>query len=331
MRTKILFVIDKVELRYFEFNQLVTSFWLIKECNERGFETYITTIDKLMLEGNNPISLNFKTELIEKKGQPEIIYTKKSIKQSLNDFDLVMFRPDPPVNMEYIFATYILDFVDKTKTTVMNSSEGIRKLNEKICINRFPFAIPENITSANSTEIKDFIFEHGEAVLKPLNKCFGKGVFYLSKEDKNINSIIETVTENGSMPVMVQKYLDKIKYGDKRIILIGGEVYNECVMKLPGSGDFKFTTHNDEFIKQGTLTAEEYDNAARIAPDLLKEGIHMAGLDVIDGKIIEINVTSPCFFIKEINQMFNIHLEKRIVDYMENCVQNKRDKECQRT
>ena len=113
---KTVFVLDKVEFKYFEINELVTSFWLIKECLERGSEVYITTMDKLYLDGNKPQAYLYKTSLINKNEKQEMIYDKKNISACLNNFDLILFRPDPPITMEYIFATYILDFVDKLFT-----------------------------------------------------------------------------------------------------------------------------------------------------------------------------------------------------------------------
>ncbi|OGI03162.1 MAG: hypothetical protein A2104_07160 [Candidatus Melainabacteria bacterium GWF2_32_7] len=314
---KILFVIDKIELKYFEFNQLVTSFWLIKECNLRNQEVFITTADKLSLNGNIPEAFVYKTKLSTSNDNIELTYGKKEVLAMLNDFDMILFRPDPPVDMDYIFSTYILDFVDATKTIIVNNPAGIRKANEKLYINNFPELIPNNITTSNISLIKDYLDEREEIIVKPLNKCFGKGVFYLKKGDKNTNSILDLVTNNGTTVVMAQEYLAGAKNGDKRVIIIGGNVFEEAIIKVSGKGDFKFNTHNDEYLKKGYLTDEEREMGNIIAPKLLQDGLFMVGLDVIDNKIIEINVTSPCFFIKEINQMFNVKLEERIVDYLE--------------
>ena len=172
---RIVFVIDKIEFKYFEINELVTSFWLIKESLERGFEVCITTMDKLFLDNNKPKAFLHKTSLINSGEKQDMVYDKKNFIACLNDFDLILFRPDPPVTMEYIFATYILDFIDKSKTKVVNNPQGIRSANEKLYINNFPELTPESITTSNTSLIRDFVHEHEEAVLKPLNRCFGKG------------------------------------------------------------------------------------------------------------------------------------------------------------
>ena len=137
---------------------------------------------------------------------------------------------------------------------------------------------------------------------------------YLNKTDKNITSIINTMTNNETTLVMVQKYIPLGVHGDKRVLILDGEVMDECIIKLPPSDDFKFNNHCDEYIKKGVLSDKEKSDFTTIAQCLKHMGIIMAGLDVIDGKIIEINVTSPCYFIKEINERFSTEIEHKIVN-----------------
>jgi glutathione synthase len=323
MSNKVLFIIDKVEFQYFEINDLVTSFWLIKECNRRNWDVFITTPDRLSLKNNRPQAFVFKTELINSIKGIELIKQKNSSLFNVDEFNMILFRPDPPVDIDYINSTYILDYVDTSKTLILNSPSGIRKANEKLYINNFTSVIPPNLSTTSAILIKEFVNEYGKAILKPLNKCFGKGVFYLQKGDKNINTIIDMATDSGKTVVMVQQYLEKVTEGDKRVIIIGGELLEESVMKISGNDDFKFNTHKDEFFQKGCLTDEDREIAKVVAPKLLQDGLFMVGLDVIDGKVIEINVTSPCFFIKEINQMFGTNLEVRIVNYLENLIAQK--------
>ena len=115
---------------------------------------------------------------------------------------------------------------------------------------------------------------------------------------------------------MVQKYIPQAIYGDKRVLILGDEVLDYCVQKLPSNDDFKFNEHNDNCVKKAVLSSTEKENFTKIAQELNKLGLYMAGLDVIDGKIIEVNITSPCYFIREINNAFGIHLEQTIVDYI---------------
>lgn len=312
----ILFIIDRVELKYFEFNDLVTNFWLIKEMLNQN-NVFVTTIDNLSLVAGIPFTHCYKT--YEQEGN--IFYEKTDIHRKIESFQLVMFRHDPPFDGDYLNSTYIFDFVDKSKTVVMNSPAAIRDFNEKMHAVRFKEYMPENIVTSSRADILEFLDSHNEIVLKPLNQCFGAGVMTLKKGDKNTSVIINLMTNDGKTLVMVQEYIPQAKYGDKRVLLLGGKVLPYCVQKLPSNNDFKFNDHCDANIVKAVLSDSEIANFTSVAEALLDSGIHMAGLDVIDEKIIEINVTSPCFFIRENNNCFGCHLEKEITDYIYSAVQ----------
>lgn len=308
----ILFIIDRIELKYFEFNNLVTNFWMIREFLRNGQNVSITTIDKLGLEGQTAFAHCYET--YEKHGN--IFYHRTDEKRKIEDFQLVMFRQDPPVDMDYINSTYIFDFVDRNKTFIMNEPRAIRDFNEKLHTVEFLEFMPENIVTSSKSDILEFLDKNEEIVLKPLNRCFGAGVMTLKKGDKNTAVIINTMTNNGSTLVMVQKYLDKAKFGDKRVLFLGDNVLDYCVRKLPSNNDFKFNEHCDANIVKDGISQKEKENFSKVAEKLNSMGIYLAGLDVIDGKIIEINVTSPCYFIKENNHHFGCELEKEICSYI---------------
>ncbi len=311
----VLFIIDEIEFKYFEFNVLVTDFWMIKTFLEEGYSVDITTKHELFLEGNLPYGLIYKTNTKNNN-----IFKEDNFKKNcLNNYDVIFTRPDPPVDIDFINATYVLDFVDK-KTFCINSPSALRNINEKLYINKFPTLAPKNIVTSDINLIKEFLFEQEEIIIKPLNKCFSSGVFYLNSKDKNINSIIQTATENGQTKVMVQKFLKGIEKGDKRLIFINGEIFDYAVTKVATNNDFKFNEHKKDNLIIGNLTKEQKEIENIISETLLKDGVYMAGLDVIEDKIIEINVTSPCFFINEINSLYNIQFEKIIFNKLENLI-----------
>ena len=313
----ILIVIDDIEFRYFEFNKLVTNFWFIFEFLNRDYNVSITLKSRLFQKNATPFALCNKTYIknndIKKEDETKTV--------CLNDFDIIFFRPDPPVDIDYINATYILSYVDKS-VFVINDPKALREKNEKLYINEFQGYIPENTVSANEKIIKEFLFKHKEIIIKPLNRCFGSGVFYLNDKDKNINAILQNATNNFKTQVMVQEYLPSIEKGDKRLIYICGKLYDYCVRKIATNNDFKFNEHNKDTLKFAQLSKEDKELENVIKDKFEHDGIYLAGLDVIDGKMIEINITSPCFFINEINEIFNINFEKIITDRIENYVKS---------
>ena len=323
IKQSILFVIDDLELKYFEFNDLVTNFWLIKEFLERNFEVFITIKSGLLTE-----SCIAKTRCYEAYLENGNIFYKKDEpkKYIIDDFDIVFFRPDPPVDIDYINACNVFDYVDSEKTILINNPVAIKNFNEKFHLNYFPQFAPENIVSANEKDIKDFVREHKKAIVKPLNRCFGSGVYYLDTEERNINAIIKNLTNNGKTMVMVQKYLDGAIHGDKRILILREHVFHECITKLPGKDDFKFSIHSDKYFETSKLTEQEKKMAQEVAKRLNAVELYMVGLDVVDGKIIEINVTSPCYFIREINAHNNEKFQNILMEKLIQLIEHKQGK-----
>lgn len=305
----ILFVIDKLELKYFEFNKLVTNFWLIKEFLERNCKVYITTIPQLYLSGKTAYTKCYESFVTDNN----IFYKNVLLDKMINSFDLVMFRPDPPVDINYINATYIFDFVN---TKVVNSPKAIRNFNEKLHSIYFNEFMAPNIVTSSMNDIEAFLNEHEQIVLKPLNRCFGSGVMYLYKGDPNTHTIINTVTENETALAMVQEYIPEVKNGDIRVLTLGDKIFPYSIKKLPSGDDFKFNNHSDDFVVKSELSKSDLEYFTPIAQKLYSMGIETAGLDVINNKIIEINVTSPCYFIKEMNNCYGISVEKALADYL---------------
>ncbi len=309
MPQKILIIIDDIEFKYFEFNDLVTDFWFIKEYLLRSYQVSIAIKSGLFIKDGKGFVISYKT--FENNGN--IFYDKNREEKSINYFDIVHFRPDPPVDTDYINACYIFDFIDETKTKIINKPRAILDFNEKMHGNLFLKNVPKNIITADVQLIKDFVKQQEEAIIKPLNRCFGSGVFYLNKNDKNLNSLINLSTNNGRTVVCVQEYLGNGQGGDKRAFIVGETVYKESLRKLPGENDFRFNTHADKYFKKDFLTEKEYNAALEIAKYLTSKGIYLTALDLIDEKVTEINVTSPCYFFREMNRVHNIDFDKIVM------------------
>ncbi|MDF5722981.1 MAG: glutathione synthase [Rhizonema sp. PD37] len=233
----------------------------------------------------------------------------------LETMDAVFMRTDPPVSVPYLYATYILDYIDQNKTLVINSPHGIRAANEKMYALQFTKAIPETIVTADKQAIRQFVEAKGAAVLKPLGNKAGEGILFLQPEDRNFNSIVELSTLQNRVPVMVQTYLPEAKDGDKRIILLNGEPIG-ALNRLSAAGEFRNNMAAGGTVAQTEITSREEEICNQLAETLRKDGLIFVGIDIIGGYLTEVNVTSPTG-IREINRLNGTHLGDQVIKWVE--------------
>lgn len=241
---------------------------------------------------------------------------------SLETMDTVFIRTDPPVNDSYLYATYILDYIDQNKTLVINSPGGIRGANEKMYALQFTKAIPETIVSADKQFIRQFVEAKGAAVLKPLGNKAGEGILFLQSGDRNFNSIVELSTLQGRVPVMVQNYLPQAKEGDKRIILLNGEPIG-ALNRLSSGTDFRNNMATGGTVAQTEITPRENEICTQVAERLRQDGLIFVGIDVIGGYLTEVNVTSPTG-IREIDRLDGTHLGHQVIQWIEQTLKSKK-------
>ncbi|MEH2118370.1 glutathione synthase [Nostoc sp.] len=241
---------------------------------------------------------------------------------SLETMDTVFIRTDPPVNDSYLYATYILDYIDQNKTLVINSPGGIRGANEKMYALQFTKAIPETIVSADKQFIRQFVEAKRAAVLKPLGNKAGEGILFLQSGDRNFNSIVELSTLQGRVPVMVQTYLPEAKEGDKRIILLNGEPIG-ALNRLSSGTDFRNNMATGGTVAQTEITPRENEICTQVAERLRQDGLIFVGIDVIGGYLTEVNVTSPTG-IREIDRLDGTHLGHQVIQWIEQTLKSKK-------
>jgi glutathione synthase len=236
--------------------------------------------------------------------------------QPLETMDAVFMRTDPPVNIPYLYGTFLLDYINPDKTLVVNSPKALRSANEKMYALQFKDAIPETIVSQNKEVIRKFVSENTIAVLKPLGGKAGEGILMLDASDRNFNSLIEISTQQGQIPVMIQQYLPEAKEGDKRIILLNGEPIG-AVNRIPTGHEFRGNMAVGGRVAKTEITEREKQICQQLAPVLQREGLYFVGIDVIGGYLTEINVTSPTG-VREIDLLNGVSLGKQVIEWVAN-------------
>lgn len=234
----------------------------------------------------------------------------------LDELDIVLMRRDPPYDMDYIYATYMLELAENAGTLVINRAQSLRDANEKFFITNFPQCCVPMIISSRSDLIREFVSQYGHCVVKPLDGMGGESVFQVSNSDMNLNVILETITRHNSRAVMAQKYIDEISQGDKRILMVNGEPVPYALARFAGAGDFRGNLAKGGSSKGVRLSERDRWICSQVGPELKKRGIMFAGLDVIGDWLSEVNVTSPTC-IRELDHEFGLNIAGQLFDAAE--------------
>lgn len=288
-----------------------TSFSLMCECQKRGWKLFYFTPDHLSLTPAGPQGSGFFAPIHPAKG----IVTRIPAEIPLSALKGLFIRKEPPFDRAYLQATYILDFVKNTLLMINNPS-GIRKANEKIYALRLNRWVPPFIVSADAGQIRKFIRQLKKpAVIKPLDDKGGRGIFMLKPNDPHLEFSLRRATQNGQEKALAQLYLPRVKKGDKRILILDGELLGAFLRK-PAKGEFRANMDLGGTAHKTTGTARDKTIVQDLIPLLKRDGLHLVGIDIVDGYLTEVNVTSPAG-IPEINQFHRTHLEEKVIDWME--------------
>ena len=287
-----------------------------------GHQVWITEASQLsIVEGKawgylQKIDLK-PVKLVEQRWQAELDWYRVDdrVLTCLEEMDAVFMRTDPPVTVPYLYTTYILDLIDRSKTLVVNSPQGLRTANEKVYALQFSSIIPETIVSQDKAVIAKFVERKKSAVLKPLGGKGGEGILFIEAGDRNFNSLIEISTLRGREPVMVQEYLPAAKEGDKRIILLNGEPIG-AVNRVPSGNEFRGNMAVGGKAAKVEITEREREICNVVAPRLRADHLYFVGIDVIGGYLTEVNVTSPTG-IREIDRLNSVSLGKQVIKWLE--------------
>jgi glutathione synthase len=221
-------------------------------------------------------------------------------------------RKDPPFDSEFIYSTYILEAAEKRGTLVVNKPQSLRDCNEKVFATEFPQCTPPLLVSRSLKRLKGFLQEHQEVVYKPLDGMGGTSIFRVKAGDQNLNVILETLTKFGSETIMAQKYLPEISDGDKRVLVVNGEVISFCLARIPSDSDFRGNLAAGGQGEVRPLSDRDRWIAEQVAPVLVERGLLFVGLDIIGDYLTEINVTSPTC-VQEIDRIQNTAIGDKLI------------------
>ncbi|MCB9671839.1 MAG: glutathione synthase [Alphaproteobacteria bacterium] len=285
-----------------------STYVTMRECTDRGFEVAMCTPDRLFSHDGEARAT---VTPVRTTADAPYFHTGTPHESALEAFDVVWMRKDPPFDMTYIFSTYLLDMAG---TKVVNHPAGLKLFNEKLWVQaRWPQFQPETLITNDIKRIRTFVEDAGgRIVLKPWDGNGGRGVLVTEKGDANLSSMIELLTREGRDYLIAQRYLPGVMHGDKRVLLFAGEVVG-AMARVPVATDHRANMHVGARVHRCELTERDREICAAIGPALREHGQLFVGIDLIDGHLTEINVTSPTG-IQEINRLYGLKLQADLVD-----------------
>ena len=234
----------------------------------------------------------------------------------LHELDVILMRKDPPFNMEYIYATYILELAERSGSLIVNKPNALRDANEKFFTSWFPQCTAPTLVTRQSGAILDFLQQYQDIIVKPLDGMGGASIFRISQGDLNTNVIIETLTQHQSRFIMAQRYLPEIEKGDKRILLVNGEPVPYALARIPPQGEVRGNLAVGGTGVGVALSKRDQWICAEVGATLKEKGLLFVGLDVIGDYLTEINVTSPTC-IRELDKLYNLDIAGQLMDVIE--------------
>jgi len=292
-----------------------STFAMLLEAQARGWELwYMEPSDLALCDGQ----VQGRVRRLRVEDSPDRWFElDRPRRAGLDELDVLLMRKDPPVDMQYIYTTYLLDLVEKSGVVVVNRPQGLRDVNEKVFVTHFPRCTPPTLVTSSISQIRDFLHEQERIVVKPLDGMGGASVFRLAGGDPNTNVVLETLTLNGRRSVMAQRFIDAIDTsGDKRILLIDGVAVPHALARIPAPGESRGNLAAGARGVGAEVSERELWICHQVGPVLREKGLIFAGLDLIGDYLTEINVTSPTC-IRELDRTYSTNISARLLDCVE--------------
>lgn len=311
VKLKIAFIADDIR-SFSEFDVFHNAtFALMLAAQDTEASVFLTESNNLKIV-NNKVFAKFD-EISLKHQLDNYLKVKNTKEYSLDFFNIVFARKDPPINENFISYVQTLLLIPKNQTFIVNNPLGILQANEKLYSLNFPAIIPPTMVTYKKTEILEFLSQYNEAVIKPLFNRGGEGVFYLNKNDKSVALIIEQSTQGETKAALVQKYLPEVKAGDKRIVLLNGSPLG-AIYRVPKPGEFRANVRRGATVKACELSKRDLEICETLKPALKQDGLYFTSIDVIGDYLIEVNVTCPAS-LQEVERCTKRPVAKEIVDW----------------
>ena len=279
-----------------------SSFAMMQAAQARGWELYYLPPGELYLDQGEARG---RYQAVSVRDESKDYYTLgDTVEGPLAELDVILMRVDPPFDMDYIYITYILERAEAAGSLVVNRPNALRDCNEKLFTSWFPEQCPVTRVSASQARLRAWLEEMGDAIIKPLDGMGGESIFRMSSTGANIGVILEHMTLRGKRQCMLQEFMPEISEGDKRVLVVDGEVVPYTLARIPVGGETRGNLAAGGKGVAMPITEKERAVAEAVAPELVKRGLMFVGLDMIGGKLTEINVTSPTC-IREIDAVYD--------------------------
>jgi len=291
-----------------------STLMMILEMQSRGMDVHFINPKNLSIKSlhSHAISQELKVDL-----DATVKFNLSEEKEvSLESFQAILMRQDPPFNMDYIYNTYVLDLAEKEGVLVVNSPSSLRNCNEKVFATNFPQCTTPFLVSSSLVLLKEFIAKYKDVIVKPLDGMGGVSIYRLISGDTNISVILEDITRNSSVKVMAQTYIPEISEGDKRILLVDGKPMDASIARIPAEGELRGNLAAGGRALGKPLSENDLYICEEVGPTLKKLGLVFVGIDIIGNYLTEINVTSPTC-IQEYKRLCNIDVAADLIDTIE--------------
>ncbi len=291
-----------------------SSLAMMLEASRRGWDIYTFDSTDMFAKKDQVFASCAKTQVFDNNQH----WFEKQAEEVINltEFNVILMRKDPPFDMNYIYATYLLEQVENQGVLVVNKPQSLRDANEKLFALNFPQCIPTTLLSSSKDQIKSFIGAQKTIVVKPLDGMGGRDIFKLEANDNSIDETLDYLTDQGRRPIISQEFLSDIDKGDKRILLINGKPIDYALARMPAEGSFKGNLAAGATGVGQPLSDRDYYLCEQIGSTLKDKGLMFVGLDVIGDYITEINVTSPTC-IRELDEQFGLNIAGELFDVIE--------------